>query len=346
MTKNPKILYLHSNTSELLKQLHRSRVALYNQLGYDVQLFDSTEYFSPTIFPYLDRFWRKKDARLMRFYDVLTPQLQACDVLIHYNGANIHPRFLEQFRCTKVYHCADDPDASAILSRPVAAHYDVCAISNVACLDMYRKWGCKHVFFWPLGSSFPDEVFDSVPPAEPRQREVPVVFVGAKSGVPAFRFFGRLLGLYKRRRFMTEIERRVPQLVGYGQGWANGMLADAMLPRVYASSRLGLNKHNSLGPINSRLYDLPAFGVMQICDNKQHLGQVYELGKEVVGYDSLQECVELIEYYLAHPDEAQQIALAGQQRFRRDYAARPLWEGLLRNLGECLGNSGGNGVSG
>src|SRR5262249_27349402 len=152
---------------------------------------------------------------LMSFYESLGPELASCDLFIHYNGANIHPGFLEQFNCIKVYHCADDPDSSKIISRPVANHYDVCAISNVACLDMYRQWGCSNVFFWPLGSSFPDEVLESAS-VQNQERDIQLVFVGSKSGAPSFRFFGRLLGLYKRRGFLTAIERKVPALVAYG----------------------------------------------------------------------------------------------------------------------------------
>ena len=333
-----KILYLHSNSSALAKRLHESRVALYNTLGYDVRLFDSTLHFAPTIFPYLDRRWKKRDPELMAFYEALAPELDRCDVFVHYNGGNIHPRFLEQFSCVKVYHCADDPDASKVLSRPVARHYDVCAISNVACLDLYAGWGCQRVFFWPLGSSFPDELLPahSAPHAG---REVPVVFVGSKFGVSSLRFLGTLLGLHKRRRFMEAIERNQPGLCAYGTGWSRGFLPDEELPRLYANSRIGLNKHNSIGPINFRLYDLPAFGVLQICDNREHLGKVYKLREEVIGYDSLDECLELIDHYLRHADAAEEIAVAGRRRFQREYSSVPLWQNFIKNLNTALASA-------
>src|SRR2546423_1345970 len=82
------------------------------------------------IFPLLDRYWRRRDAALMSFYDLLGKAIDSCDVFIHYNGALVHPEFLEQFNKLTIYHCADDPDASDVLSRPVAPHYDICAISN------------------------------------------------------------------------------------------------------------------------------------------------------------------------------------------------------------------------
>jgi hypothetical protein len=235
----------------------------------------------------------------------------------------------------KIYHCADDPDASSLMSRPVAREYDICAISNVACIDMYKSWGCRNVFFWPLGSSFPDEVIDGEK-HQAIERDVPVVFVGSKLGVESFRYLGRLFGMYKRRRFMEAVEREVDGLYAYGTGWQRGFIADEALPRLYARSRIGLNKHNSLGPINFRLFDLAAFEVMQVCDNRDHLGTVYRLDEEAVGYRTLRECLALIDHYRNHPDEARKIAAAGRRRFERDYSAVPLWENFVRNVNECV----------
>jgi spore maturation protein CgeB len=97
-----------------------------------------------------------------------------------------------------------------------------------------------------------------------------------------------------------------------------------------------LNKHNSLGPINARLFDLAAFGVMQVCDNREYLGLVFRLNEEVAGYGTLQECLELIGYYMKHPEEAERVGAAARLRFDREYSAIPLWESFVRNLNACL----------
>jgi spore maturation protein CgeB len=335
ISQKTRILYVHSNSHALARRLHSSRVSLYNQLGYDVRLFDTTQHFSPTIFPYLDRRWKRRDPELMKFYEALEPELDRCELLIHYNGGNIHPAYLKQFNCMKVYHCADDPDASSVLSEPVAREYDVCAISNVACLDQYRAWGCRHVFFWPLGSSFPDDVIASFDSLD-SPRDIELVFVGSKYGASSVRFFGRLLGMYKRRRFMEAIEREVPGLVAYGAGWKNGYIDDERLPALYARSSVGVNKHNSIGPVNFRLFDLAAFGVMQICDNRRNLGAVYRLDEEIVGYETLEECLALISHYIQHPEDARRIAAAARKRFAAEYSSVPLWENFVRNLNTCL----------
>jgi spore maturation protein CgeB len=46
---------------------------------------------------------------------------------------------------------------------------------------------------------------------------------------------------------------------------------------------------------------------------------MFELGKEAVAYQSPQECVDLIRYYLEHEHEREAIAQAGQKRTLQDH---------------------------
>ena len=88
---------------------------------------------------------------------------------------------------------------------------------------------------------------------------------------------------------------------------------------LYQKTKIGPNFHNSTGPINYRLYTLPANGVMQLCDNKSHLGSIFELDKEVVGFNTVEEAIELTKYYLSHENERVDIAVAGWKRALKDY---------------------------
>jgi spore maturation protein CgeB len=281
-----------------------------------------SDYHPYITFPALDRRWRRKDPVLMKLYEALGRAIDTCDVFIHFNGALIHPDFIDQFKGKlTVYHSADDPDASNVLSRPVANGYDVCAISNPACLEMYKKWGCRQVFFWPLGAFHYDE---HAKDDEGISRDIPIVFVGSKLGVPSVRYVGRYLGLYKKKAFMTRMERVFPEMVAWGDGWQAGPNY-AAVPNLYRRARLGLNVHNSLGPLNGRLYDLAAFGVCQICDNKRNLSLVFKEGEEIVGFESARECIEVMRHYVSRPDEARRIGEAGKSRFLRDYTMHAIW---------------------
>jgi hypothetical protein len=325
--KSQRILLAHSNAGETALQWHDRRLRAAQKLGYDLTLFRLLDYHPYTVFPKLDKLWRRRDPVLMRFYDALGIAIDACDVFIHYNGALIHPDFLQQFDKLTIYHCADDPDASAVVSQPVAPHYDICAISNPACIEMYKSWGCRNTFFWPLGSFSYDEDANADYEALPfDERDIQLVFVGSKLGVPSVRILGKYLGLYRKKRLMLRLERAFPELVAYGVGWQRGRIENAAIPKLYKQSRIGFNLHNSLGPINGRLYDLAAFGVCQICDNKATLNLVFDEGREIIGFESVDESLRLIRHYLDNPDEAERVGRAARARFLRDYSTTAIWE--------------------
>jgi spore maturation protein CgeB len=70
-----------------------------------------------------------------------------------------------------------------------------------------------------------------------------------------------------------------------------------------------------------RMYEAPAHGMMLLCDKaglNAH-AQIFEPDKEAVFYDSIEDAIEKIEYYLEHEDERINIAQAGFARAQRDY---------------------------
>jgi len=55
-----------------------------------------------------------------------------------------------------------------------------------------------------------------------------------------------------------------------------------------------------------------------LTDYKDNLSNLFEIGKEVVAYRSVDELDDLIKYYSAHEYEGQQIADSGQKRTLRE----------------------------
>jgi spore maturation protein CgeB len=334
ISQQSKILMAHSNKGSHRLDWHNRRKQSAYDLGYNMSLFSLTDFHDYTIFPYLDRKWKQRDKKLMKLYEKLGQEIEKCDIFIHYNGALIHPYFLEQFKKIKIYHCADDPDASNVISKPVANFYDICAISNPSCIDMYKSWGCKNVFFWPIGAyHFRDEMLNEITLQNSfSKRNIDLIFIGSKYGVPSLRYIGKYLGLYKKKSFMNNIHKQFPTMNGYGSFWGTDYITDDEIPIVYNKSKIGLNLHNSLGPVNSRLYDLSAFGICQVCDNKSFLNQVFELDTEIIGFDNINECIEKISYYINHPIEAELIGINAKKRFIKDYTIKNIWINFFNNV--------------
>lgn len=326
-------LYIHSNSGDYMSSWHKHRARILEGLGHKVTLLNMTDFLEPLMFPYLNRLWRRKDSRLISLYNKLEPSLKSNDILLHFGGTLIHPEYLQKFDLFKIYHCADDPDASKILSKPVASYYDICAISNPSVIKMYKSWGCENVYFWPLGGFYFGEKVKII---DFKKRKNNLSFLGSKYGVPTMRYvtripvIGNLDVFWNKKSFFNSIEKSFPGINAYGPYWKNGLLAHEKVSDLYNNTKIGINLHNSLGPINSRLYDLPAHGVLQICDNKNKLSQVFELDKEIIGYDTLDEAKYLINYYLKENDEAQRIANAGRLRYLKEYTQENIIKKLIK----------------
>jgi spore maturation protein CgeB len=102
--------------------------------------------------------------------------------------------------------------------------------------------------------------------------------------------------------------------------------------RTLARSRITLNRHINVAENyanNMRLYEATGAGALLLTDLKDNLGELFEVGKEVVAYSSAEEAAELIRYFLSHPDEAQAIARAGQARTLREHTYRHRMEELV-----------------
>ncbi len=256
----------------------------------------------------LDRCWKLGDKDLLKSYENLAKKAEDFDVFLNWNGINLHPEFVQSLPTFNIYSCFDDPEASEFLSKPVAAAYDLCMVGNIAEVETYKKWGVKNVKFWPLGFLSTD--FDPTLTEEQ-------ILNGERTND---------LALLCERKFIPDRIRRLDQFANafpagkyFGAGWPDGFLAEEERIPLYLNTKIGPNFHNSTGPINFRTYTLPACGVMQICDNKSHLGQIFELDKEVIGFENVEEAIEKTKYYLAHDEERRKIAAAGWKRSTKDY---------------------------
>jgi len=255
----------------------------------------------------LDARWRRGDRELLAMYERLEERLEEYDVLLNAVGINLHPEFVARLPVFTVFQCFDDPESSEMLSRPVAAAYDLCLVGNAAEVETYRSWGVKHAEWVPMGL-LPGTY-------DPTLREEDIL--EGRRDVDLVMLIDRLSP--PRRARMDKMAEAFPDAHFYGRGWPRGLLPVGEELPVLRRAKIGPNFHNSTGPINLRLFQLPANGVMQICDNKSHLGRVYELGSEVVGFNTVEECIDLCRYYLAHDRQRREIAANGWRRALRDY---------------------------
>jgi hypothetical protein len=115
----------------------------------------------------------------------------------------------------------------------------------------------------------------------------------------------------------------------HGEAWGLEMF------RVLAGAGIAVNRHINVAEDyanNMRLYEATGVGSLLLTDAKRNLGELFEVGQEVVAYRDEDELVEAVEHYLAHEDERDALAAAGQRRTLADhtYAVR------MRELSDIL----------
>jgi spore maturation protein CgeB len=97
----------------------------------------------------------------------------------------------------------------------------------------------------------------------------------------------------------------------HGEVWGKEMY------KVLAQSKITINRHIDVAENfanNMRLYEATGCGAMLITDMKDNLNELFDIGKEVVAYNNVNELVELIRYYVDRDSEREAIARAGQKR--------------------------------
>lgn len=82
-------------------------------------------------------------------------------------------------------------------------------------------------------------------------------------------------------------------------------------------SQITLNRHIDVSENyanNMRLFEATGMGACLFTDWKENLTELFEPGKEVVTYRSVEECLDLIRFYGVHSEEREKVAMAGQSR--------------------------------
>lgn len=194
--------------------------------------------------------------------------------------------------------------------------FDIIFSSFPHFVEQFRKAGIT-AYYQPL--AFDPRTSDRLSPISKNTvRKYPVTFVGGIS--PRQHIMGT--------DFLEQVAKRISiDFWGYGaqhlpahsslrkqhrgEAWGRDMCS------ILYQSYITINRHGEVSENyanNMRLFEATGCGALLITDYKDNLHELFEIGKEIVAYRSPAECVALIKYYLANPEEGKEIAKAGQKR--------------------------------
>jgi spore maturation protein CgeB len=148
------------------------------------------------------------------------------------------------------------------------------------------------------------------------QRDVPLSFVGSITSDHGTRYqlIDRLVRQTEIKIWgrLVSVSSTSPLMKRYqGEAWGRDMF------RVLGRSKITVNQHIDIAENyanNMRLFEATGMGALLITDWKDNIADLFEPGKEIVCYRSVDECLELIDYYSRHEVERAAIAAAGQRR--------------------------------
>lgn len=211
--------------------------------------------------------------------------------------------------------------------------YDLVVSSLPNMVQHFSSLGVRAVL---SALAFDPRVLDGIP--QPAVRDIDVSFVGSLSADHGERL--RLIEALSERvplkvwgSGVDELPRSSPIRGCFqGEAWGAGMYG------VLSRSRVTINQHIDLADgysNNMRLYEATGCGALMIVDRGRNLSDLFEPGREVITYSSIDECVAAVRRMLSDKTACAEIAAAAQRRTLSEhtYARRTVeLAGLLRGL--------------
>lgn len=298
----------------------------------------------------IDSLYRYKDKNYMQYIEKFLDEYGDYDLFIMSTFNPIHPEVIDKYlkNKTKILGFIDDPYSTYTRGIPHLWAFDGAFYISPSYStdelfeDSLKKWGSQHNYWFPLSPKTIE--FPSIDDDFFANRSIDLVYVGNYIGYPDGSKANRLIKLKKHFGDRFQIHGRWP-LKGY-IGAARGLFGKPFFfdritgitaeerQSLYFNTKIGLNMHVSPTPTetgNMRMYETPYHGMMQICDKAGANAheKIFTPDTECIYYDTTDEAIDLIEYYLAHDDERIKIAKAGFERTVKDYNWEKNWKNLL-----------------
>jgi spore maturation protein CgeB len=118
----------------------------------------------------------------------------------------------------------------------------------------------------------------------------------------------------------------------------NHNLPAASVNEVYNQSKICVNIHgpHSKRAMNPRTFEILGSGAFELVDYKPRLFEQLDIGKEILTYETADEFVEMIDYYLDDRVKRNEIAARGHQRAQTDHTYSDRLQRILADYHEQL----------
>ncbi len=166
-------------------------------------------------------------------------------------------------------------------------NYDFLFVAQEDYIPKYKEKGCKNVYWLPLACD----------PEIHKHHNLPLKY--------DLCFIGGLGPDSPRREIILKLQKGFNMFVG------QRYLPD--MARIYSQSKMVFNK-SLKGDLNMRVFEALSCGRLLLTDRINNgLEELFINKEHLVIYNDYEDLVEKARYYLAHPDEREEIACRGQK---------------------------------
>ncbi len=95
--------------------------------------------------------------------------------------------------------------------------------------------------------------------------------------------------------------------------------------------------------MSQRSFEIPACGGLMLHERNEEVQSFYEDGEEMLSFETPEELVEKVRYYLEHPDERRTIARAGRERCVPAYSYDQRMKEFIHSHEQMTGQAGSPG---
>lgn len=149
-------------------------------------------------------------------------------------------------------------------------------------------------------------------------------------------FVGQAHG--NRRQVIDELRKSGVSVETWGLGWENGRLSQVEMIKVFNQSKINLNlgeaSVSGVKEIKARDFEIPGCGGFMITgSSKDELAEYYDIGKEIIHYESTKDLIDKVKYYLDHDSERESIAEAGYIKTLNEHTYEKRFNDIFRKIG-------------
>lgn len=226
--------------------------------------------------------------------------------------------------------------------------YDTLVSQNI--LSQYTRGfvdGLLEAQFHVYGYNFiydnlTDRVIREIADADPQFYHGADTFMDTDRYLVAHQYLGMKLAAVERQRTLAALSEKfsvalytrsdvsaLPHVQARG-----GVSTLTEMPKVFQASRINLNI--TMRPIETglslRVWDVLGCGGFLLTNYQAELPSYFEIGKDLDAYESQEELMEKVQYYLSHEEERVEIAIHGYEKTARLHSYENRLAEMLRIL--------------